>query len=84
MSAVEASSQQQEITVARLELSDDQYERLIKAADADGVSPAQWIANLLIKDGYLPAGYRVDSDPGDELDSNPDSPPRRNPPSTDP
>lgn len=52
--------------MARLELSDEQYERLMTAADADGVSPAQWIANLLIKEGFLPAGYRVDSEVASE------------------
>lgn len=52
--------------MARLELSDEQYERLMTAADADGVSPAQWIANLLIKEGFLPAGYRVDSEAASE------------------
>jgi hypothetical protein len=46
-----------------LELSAEDYARLKAAADADGVSPAQWIANLLIKEGYLPPGYRVESDP---------------------
>lgn len=47
----------------RLELSDEEYARLEAAADADGVSPAQVIANLLIKKGYLPPGYRVEDDP---------------------
>jgi hypothetical protein len=46
-----------------IELSDEDYARLKAAADADGVSPAQWIANLLIKEGLLPPGYRVDSEP---------------------
>lgn len=44
-------------------VSDHDYARLVAAADADGVSPAQWIANLLIKEGRLPHGYRVDEDP---------------------
>ncbi len=47
----------------QLELSDEDYARLKAAADADGVSPIQWIANVLIKDGYLPPGYRVEEDP---------------------
>jgi hypothetical protein len=63
---VKPSSQQQEVTVARLELSDEQYERLIKAANADGVSPAQWIANLLIKEGFLPPDHRVDAEGASE------------------
>jgi hypothetical protein len=54
-----------------LEFSDEDYARLKAAADADGVSPAQWIANLLIKGAYLPAGYRVESDPEDEPEPHP-------------
>lgn len=46
-----------------LEFSDEEYARLEAAADADGVSPVQWIANLLIKEGRLPRGYRVEDDP---------------------
>jgi hypothetical protein len=53
-----------------LELSDEDYARLKAAADADGVSPAQWIANLLIKEGYLPPGYHVDAD----VESEPEPP----------
>ena len=70
--------------MARLELSDEQYERLIKAADADGVSPAQWIANLLIKEGFLPAGYRVDADPDDDSEPQTGSTSDRNPLPVDP
>jgi hypothetical protein len=33
------------------------------AADADGVSPARWIANLPIKEGRLWSDYRVEDDP---------------------
>lgn len=59
-----------------LELSDEEYARLKAAADADGVSPVQMIANLLIKEGRLPQGYRVEDDPeyrqAQELDSNPE------------
>lgn len=54
------------ISMRVLELSDEDYARLKAAADADGVSPAQWIANLLIREGFLPADYRVDSDSGDQ------------------
>jgi hypothetical protein len=54
-----------------LEFSDEDYARLKAAADADGVSPAQWIANLLIREGFLPAGYRVDSDREDEPEPKP-------------
>jgi hypothetical protein len=46
-----------------LEFSDEEYTRLKAAADADGVSPVQWIANLLIKEGHLPPDYRVEDDP---------------------
>lgn len=45
------------------ELSDDESARLKAAADADGVSPVQMIANLLIREGHLPPGYRVGDDP---------------------
>lgn len=54
-----------------LEFSDEDYARLKAAADADGVSPAQWIANLLIREGFLPADYRVDSVPRDEPEPKP-------------
>jgi hypothetical protein len=49
-----------------LEFSEEDYARLKAAADADGVSPAQWIANLLINEGWLPPGYRVESDVEDQ------------------
>jgi hypothetical protein len=46
-----------------LELSDEEYARLEAAAEAEGVSPVQMIANLLIREGHLPPGYRVEDDP---------------------
>lgn len=58
-----------------LELSDEEYARLKAAADADGVSPVQWIANLLIKEGRLPPGYRVEDDPEYRREAEPDAGP---------
>lgn len=46
-----------------LELSDDQYARLKAAADSAGVSPVQFIAHLLIREGRLRPDYRVEDDP---------------------
>jgi hypothetical protein len=61
--------------VKRIELSDEAYARLKAAADADGVSPLQWIANLLIKKGHLPPGYRMDENPGGQQETEPGSAP---------
>ena len=55
-----------------IELSDEAYARLKAAADADGVSPLQWIANLLIRKGHLPPGYRMGETPGGQQDVEPD------------
>lgn len=58
-----------------LELSDEEYARLKAAADAERVSPVQMIAILLIREGHLPPGYRVEDDPeyrqGTGSESNP-------------
>lgn len=51
-----------------IELSDEDHARLIAAAEADGVSPAQWIANLLIEAGCLPPDYRVDPAPDQQAE----------------
>lgn len=55
-----------------IELSDEAYARLKAAADADGVSPLQWIANLLIKKGHLPPAYRMDENPAGRQEAEPD------------
>lgn len=51
-----------------IELSDKDYARLMAAAEAEGVSPAQWIANLLIQAGHLPPGYCADPAPDEQAE----------------
>lgn len=67
-----------------LELSEADYARLKAAADADGVSPAQWIHNLLIKKGFLPPDSRAASDRGDDSEPQTGSTSDRNPLPVDP
>lgn len=59
-----------------IELSNEAHARLMAAAEAEGVSPAQWIANLLIKAGRLPPGYQVDSAPAEQAEQAEDDVPQ--------